>query len=111
MSSILKEQEINRFLSDIEHTFPNFVAGIICDKHGFPLGSKIPKGFHIDENTMALSSITNNRDFINDNRFVKVNRALDKSENVRLFLLLDKTNQYINRFKELNKIIQTQNLF
>ncbi len=111
MGSILKEEEINNFLSDVEHTFPNFIAGIICDKNGFPLGSKIPKGFHIDENTMALSSIADKRDFINDNRYVKVNRALDKFENIRLFLLLDKTNQYISRFKELNKIIETQNIF
>lgn len=111
MEKVINEQEVNQFLSQVENTFPNFVAGIITDRNGFPIGLKIPNNIHIDENDLALSAITSNRDFIKDDRFLKVKRSLDKKNNVRLFLLLDKSSQYINRFKHLKDIIDTQKLF
>ena len=111
MEKIINQAEVNHFLSQIEGNFPNFVAGVVCDNDGFMIGSKIPKNFHINENALALSAIAGNRDFIRDARFMKVKRDLNKKENIKLFVLLEKSNRYINRFKELNEIIEQQDLF
>jgi len=111
MEKVLKQHEVNYFLSEIESTFPNFVAGIVCDRHGFPIASRMPKNFHIQENQMALTAIAGNREFIDDPRLMKVKRDLNSKKNVKLLILLDKQNQYINRFKALNAIIERQNLF
>ena len=111
MEKVLKQREVNYFLSEIESTFPNFVAGIVCDRDGFPIASKVPSNFHIHENQMALTAIAGNREFINDPKLMKVKRDLDHNKNVKLLILLDKQSQYINRFKALNAIIEKQNLF
>ena len=112
MESLLKEQDINIFLNKIERNFPNFVAGIITDKHGFPLASKIPKNFGIPETELALSAITTEeRAFIKDRNFLKVKRNLGDSNDIVLFLLLQKTNKYANRFKILNEIVKNQTFF
>ena len=60
---------------------------------------------------MALSAIAKDRDFIGDPNLMKVKRNIDKAKNIKLFMLLDKSSKYINRFKELKNIIETQNLF
>lgn len=111
MESVLREQDINYFLTEIERAFPNFIAGVITDRNGFPIGSKIEKDFQIQENELALFAIAGNRDFIEDSEYIKVWRNLDKSKDIKLFLLLHKSSQYIHRFKKLNKIIDTQVLF
>ena len=111
MEKIINQAEVNQFLSQIEGNFPNFVAGIVCDNDGFMIGSRVPKNFHIHENALALSAIAGDRDFIQDPRFMKVKRDLNTQENIKLFVLLEKSNRYINRFKELNEIIEQQNLF
>jgi len=111
MEKVLKQHEVNYFLSEIESTFPNFVAGIVCDGDGFPIATRMPRNFHIHENQMALSAIAGNREFINDPGLMKVKRDLDHNKNVKLLILLDKQNRYINRFKALNEIIEKQNLF
>jgi hypothetical protein len=111
VEKIINQLEVNNFLSQIEGNFPNFVAGVVCDNDGFMIGAKVPKNFHIHENALALSAISGNRDFINDPRLMKVKRDLSSKENIKLFVLLEKSNRYINRFKELNEIIDQQNLF
>lgn len=112
MESILKEQDINIFLNKIERNFPNFVAGIITDKNGFPIASKIPKNFGIPENELALSAITSEeRTFIKNQNFLSVKRNLGESNDIVLFLLLQKTNKYVNRFKFLNEMVKNQTFF
>ena len=111
LENLITENMVDSFMSEIELIFPNFVAGVLCDNHGFPIASKVPKNFHIRENELALSAIAGKRTIINDPRFMKVKRAVDKGKNVRLLLLLEKSNSYINRFKELRKIIDAQDLF
>ena len=106
----MSEQDINYFLNEIENNFPNFVAGVITDRHGFPLASKIPVNFHINEKELALLAISGGQDFINDSRLIKVKRNLDKAKNIKLLFLL-KSKGYINHFKNLKEIIKRQNLF
>ena len=106
----MSEQDINYFLNEIENNFPNFVAGVITDRHGFPLASKIPVNFHINEKELALLAISGGQDFINDSRLIKVKRNLDKAKNIKLLFLL-KSKGYINHFKNLKEIIERQNLF
>ncbi|TFF96399.1 MAG: hypothetical protein EU544_00745 [Promethearchaeota archaeon] len=111
MEKLIKKQDVNNFLSEIKQTFPNFVAGILCDNHGFPIASKVPKNFHIKENQLALSAIAKNRDFIQDKNFMKVKRSIDKYKKVKLFLLLEKTHKYVSRFKALKELIENQSIF
>ena len=111
MKNILSEQEIDGFLTQIKNIFPNFVASVVCDNNGFPIAAKVPKNFHIHENIMALSALTEDRELIKDTGLMKVRRDVGGSKNVKLFLLLEKTNKYVNRFKALSSILRTQSLF
>jgi len=111
LGSILNQDDVNYFLTKIEKKFPNFVAGVITDRHGFPLASKISKKLWVLENTLALSAITKNRDFIEDSKLIQVKRDLDKNKNYRLMILLEKSKEHKNRLKPLKTLIKTQELF
>ena len=111
MGNILNQDDVNYFLTRIEKNYPNFVAGIITDKHGFPVASKISKKLWVLENTLALSAITKNRDFLEDSKLVQIKRDLDKNKNYRLMILLEKSKDHKNSKKTLKTLIKTQNLF
>ena len=42
---LINQVEDNYFLQRIKNNFPNFVAGVITDKNGCPIGSEISKRF------------------------------------------------------------------
>jgi hypothetical protein len=111
VDNLINESEVNYFLYRIEKNFPNFVAGIITDKHGFPVASKISKKLWILENTLALSAITKKSEFIQDSKLVQIKRNLDKSKNYKLLVLLDKSKEYKSRLKPLKSLIKSQELF
>ncbi|MFW9987035.1 MAG: hypothetical protein ACFFC3_00065 [Candidatus Odinarchaeota archaeon] len=111
LDSLINESEVKYFLYRIEKNFPNFVAGIITDRHGFPVASKISKKLWVLENTLALSAITKNRDFIEDSQLIKVKRDLDKSKNYKLMILLEKSKENKSRIKLLKSLIKSQELF
>ncbi|MFX1327287.1 MAG: hypothetical protein ACFE91_03980 [Promethearchaeota archaeon] len=111
MDNLINESEVNYFLYRIEKNFPNFVAGIITDKHGFPVASKISKNLWILENTLALSAITKNREFIQDSKLIQIKKDLDKSKNYKLLILLEKSKDYRNRLRPLKNLIKSQELF
>ena len=111
MNSLINESEVKYFLYRIEKNFPNFVAGIITDRHGFPVASKISKKLWVLENTLALSAITKNRDFMEDSQLIKIKRNLDKSKNYKLMILLEKSKEYKSRLKPLKTLIKSQELF
>ena len=91
--------------------FPNFIAGVLCDRNGFMIASKVPQNFHIHENILALSAISNKREFIEENGYLKIKRDLDRSKDIKLLLLLEKPHNKIAYFKRLKKFIDTQGLF
>ena len=111
VNKLLKQQDVKGLLSKIKETFPNFVAGIITDRNGFPIATELPEKFHIRENQLALNAITKQRDFIQDSNFMQVKREFGKNEDVKMLLLLQKSHKYIHRFKRFKKILKTQNLF
>lgn len=111
MEKLINQLDVNYFLSEIKQIFPNFVAGVLCDRHGFLIASKIPQNFHIQENILALSAISNKRDFIEENGYLKVKRDLDGSKDIKLLLLLKKSHNNITCFKRLKRFIETQGLF
>jgi len=111
MDKLINESEVNYFLYRIEKNFPSFVAGIITDKHGFPVASKISKKLWILENTLALSAIVKKGDFIEDSKLVQIKKNLDKSKNYKLLVLLEKSKEYRSRMKPLKSIIKSQELF
>ena len=110
-NSIINESEVKYFLYRIEKNFPNFVAGVITDRHGFPVASKISKKLWILENTLALSAIAKNRDYIEDNKLVQIKKDLDKAKNYKLLILLEKTKDYKSRMKPLKDLLKSQELF
>jgi hypothetical protein len=75
------------------------------------IASKIPQNFHIQENILALSAISNKRDFIEENGYLKVKRDLDTSKDIKLLLLLERSHNNLNCYKKLKKFIQAQSLF
>ncbi|MFX1338394.1 MAG: hypothetical protein ACFFDK_07280 [Promethearchaeota archaeon] len=111
MEKLIKQSDVNYFLSEIEQIFPNFVAGVLCDHHGFPIASRIPQNFHIQENVLALSAISNKRDFIKEKSYLKIKSDIDTSKDIKLLLLLEKPNNNMNCYKRLKKFIKTQSLF
>ncbi|MHA2392875.1 MAG: hypothetical protein ACXAEX_13085 [Promethearchaeota archaeon] len=111
MGNILNQDEINYFLYRVEKNFPNFVAGIITDRHGFSVGSKISKKLWVLENTLALSAITKKNGFIEDANLIQIKRDLDKSKNYKLMVLLEKSKDYKSRLKPLKALIKSQELF
>ena len=111
MEKLINQSDVNYFLSEIKRMIPSFVAGILCDRHGFMIGSKVPQDFHIQENILALSAISNRRDFIEENGYLKVKTDLDKSKDIKLMVLLEKSHKNIANFKKLRKLIETQGLF
>ena len=111
MERLIKQSDVNYFLSEIEQIFPNFVAGVLCDHHGFPIASKIPQNFHIQESILALSAICDKKNLLKGNGYIKVKRDLDKSKNIKLLLLLDKSKRRYKNFKRLKELIVTQDIF
>ena len=111
MEKLINQMDVNYFLSEIKQMFPNFIAGVLCDRHGFMIASQIPQDFPIQENILALSAISNKQDFIEENGYLKVKRDLDKSKEIKLMLLLEKSSKNITCFKKLKKLIETQSLF
>jgi hypothetical protein len=109
---LVKQTEVNYFLHRIKKNFPNFVAGVITDRNGFPIGANISKRLWIHENTLALSAIAKNREFsIKDPNLVQLKFDIDKSKRYRLFLLLEKSKTYKDGIKPLKEIIRSQELF
>ncbi|TXT61159.1 MAG: hypothetical protein BAJALOKI3v1_820014 [Promethearchaeota archaeon] len=111
MKDVINSTQICHFLDDVEHNFPNFVAAVISDSDGLPIGSKIPKGFQYQENILALEAITRNKGFLENSNYIKVKVALNEDKSVRLLLLLNKPKNYLNGFKNLKRIVQRQMLF
>ena len=111
MKSILSQNQVSQFLTKITQTFPNFIAGIITDKHGFPIASKLPDTFPYDENIFALEAISSKKSFINHSKYVKVKRSLNNDKTIRLLLILRKPNIHVYAYKDLKNIIKRQALF
>lgn len=111
LEDIIHQEDVNYFLSKVEQIFPTFVAGILCDHHGFPIASKIPHNFHIKEASLALSAISNDIDNDYTSRYFKVIRDLNKSKNIKMLLLLERPIMHNKSFKRLKKLIKRQNFF
>ena len=110
-SKLVRETEVNYFLHRIKKMFPNFVAGVICDRNGFPVGSKISKRLWVHEHRLSLLAISNNKELLNDPDLVQLKLDIDKEKNYKIFVLLEKTKQYKNGMRTLKNIIKTQDLF
>ncbi|MFX0008068.1 MAG: hypothetical protein ACFFA7_03595 [Promethearchaeota archaeon] len=111
MDKLINQSEVNYFLYRIEKNFPSFVAGVITDRHGFPIASKISKKLWVLENTLALSAIVKKGGFIEDPHLVQIKRDLDKTKNYKLLVLLDKSKEYKSRLRPLKGLIKSQELF
>jgi hypothetical protein len=111
LKTIITQNQVSQFLTKITQSFPNFIAGIITDKHGFPIASKFPNTFPYDENILALEAISRKKSFINHSKYVKVKRTLNKEGSIQLLLILRKPNIHVYAYKDLKNIIERQALF
>ena len=107
---IISQEMVDSFLGKIKNNFPNFVAGILTDEHGFPIASKIPKNANIKEDHLALSAISES-DFIDFSKYQKVVKEIGKKEKVKLLVILEKSARYLHKFKDFNNIIKKQSPF
>lgn len=111
---LINQIEVNYFLHRIKKYFPNFVAGVITDWNGFPIGSTISKRLWIHENTLALWAVSKNKenkDLIKDPNLVQLKFDIDKRKKYKLFILLEKSKSYKNGVKPLKDLIKNQELF
>ncbi|NHJ24609.1 MAG: hypothetical protein EAX89_08540 [Candidatus Lokiarchaeota archaeon] len=113
---LINQTEVNYFLFRIKKNFPNFVAGVITDRNGFPIGSEISKRLWIHENRLALWAVSKskeNKDLINDPNLIQLKFDIDKAKRYKLFILLERNGNgsIKNGMKPLKEIIKTQELF
>ncbi|MBD3195243.1 MAG: hypothetical protein GF317_09320 [Candidatus Lokiarchaeota archaeon] len=108
---LISHSQVSYFLNKVIQNFPNFAAGVVADKNGFPLASKITHNFPYREQDLALEAIADERNFIPSSQYVKVKRSLNQNGTIKLLLILHKPNQYVNGFKKLKNIIRRQILF
>ena len=109
---LINQNEVNYFLNRVKKHFPNFVAGVITDRNGFPIGSSISNRLWVHENTLALWAISKNKErIIKDPNLVQLKFNIDKKKKYKLFILLEKTKAYKNGLKPLKEIIKSQELF
>ncbi|TXT67094.1 MAG: hypothetical protein BAJALOKI1v1_190037 [Promethearchaeota archaeon] len=111
MKKLITQKEVSQFLTTITNNFPNFLAGIITDRHGFPIASKLTQNFPYKENTLALEAISREKSFITHSNYIKVKRTLNEQESIKLLLILKKPNVHIYAYNDLKRIIRRQNLF
>ncbi len=107
MKDLVSEDNLNVFIQKIHQVFPNLVAGVIADKHGLPIASKIHPQLNTNEQMLSLEAVAEGRRIVNVEPYQKVVRRL--SENVNLMMLLQKSHQNLHRFKELNRILERDN--
>ena len=94
-------------MGEIEGIFPNMVAGVITDRHGFPMATNMkPTPKPLDEELLALSAVSD-RKLLDLSDYHKVVRPL--SHNVRLMVLLEKTYANLHRFKAFNRMLEEKN--
>jgi hypothetical protein len=109
---LINQTEVNYFLHQIKSNFPNFVAGVITDHNGFPIGSHISKRLWVHENTLALWAISKNKELIiRDPNLVQLKFNIDKAKRYKLFILLEKSKNHKSKLKRLKQIIKSQKLF
>ncbi len=95
----------------IKNLFPNFLAGIITDHHGFPISTHITNKIKMKENELALQAISNRFSLSDDLSITKIKVNLDKTKNIKLLLLIETPNNYILGLSNLRKMIKSQVLF
>ncbi|MFX0075986.1 MAG: hypothetical protein ACFE96_11120 [Candidatus Hermodarchaeota archaeon] len=111
---LINQIEVNYFLSQIKKNFPHFVAGVITDKNGFPIGSEISKRLWIHENKLALWAVSKNKenkDLLNDPNLEQLKFDIDKAKRIKLFILLEKSKMNKSGVKPLKTLIRAQELF
>lgn len=111
---LINQTEVNYFLFRIKKNFPNFVASVITDRNGFPIGSEISKRLWIKENRLALWAVSKskeNKDLANDPNLIQLKFDIDKAKRYKLFILLEKNGSIKNFVKPLKKLIKNQELF
>lgn len=109
---LINQTEVNYFLHRVKNNFPNFIAGVITDRNGFPIGSHISKRLWVHENTLALWAISKNKELvIREPNLVQLKFDIDKGKRYKLFILIEKSKNHKAKLKILKRIIKTQELF
>ena len=107
----VNEKGMNEFINKCHSIFPTMVAGVLTDRHGFPIASKIhPKleGMNVDEQLLCLEAVAEGkRTIVDTSNYHKIVKSL--SRNVNLMLLLDKTYANLHRFKQFKAFLADNN--
>jgi hypothetical protein len=105
MSNLVNSQMLEQFMGEVKQIFPSMIAGVIADRHGLVMHSKIesPK---LDEEMLAVSAITD-RPILDLSDYHKVVRPLGM--NARIMVLLEKSYSNLHRFKQFNEVLNSKN--
>ncbi|GAB4319388.1 MAG: hypothetical protein Kow0069_22880 [Promethearchaeota archaeon] len=59
----ITENDVERFLDEVEDAFPTFVGGVVADENGFLVGGRLKRGLErrLDEESLALAAVANRR--------------------------------------------------
>ena len=115
-SFVISNTQADYFLYEVEKKLSShYHAGIICDKDGFIISSRIPKknSQQLRASEIALTAIADKKKKEKNSEYVEVIRDLDDNSNVLLVLLLkrDRYDRILNQYRELNKILTLQDIF
>ena len=109
---LINQSEVNYFLYRVKNNFPNFVAGVITDRNGFPIGSQISKRLWVHENTLALWAISKNKELIiREPNLVQLKFNIDKNKKYKLYILVEKSKNHKAKLKILKRMLKSQKLF
>ncbi len=108
---IIKQSEVDSFLIRIKNIFPNCIAGIICDHHGFPISSQIADKVNMKENELALLAISNRISLNKKLKISKIKLDLDEEKKIKLLLLIEGTNKNLCGIADLRNIVKNQLIF
>ncbi|MHA1725400.1 MAG: hypothetical protein ACTSXH_11230 [Promethearchaeota archaeon] len=111
VDKIIKQSEVDSFLIRIKNIFPNCIAGIICDHHGFPISSQITDKVKMKENELALLAISNRNTLNKKLKISKIKLDLDAEKKIKLLLLIKGPKRSLHGMADLRKIVKNQIMF
>jgi hypothetical protein len=107
MNEFLDRRSLETFICEASDAFPKCLGGVLVDKHGFVISSKI-QSREFDENELALQAISN-RKIVDMKNYIPVIKDLD--ENNRLMLIIERDNKNLSSYRKLNQVLRERNPF
>ncbi len=107
MTHLVNAQMLNSFIDKIHKACPTMIAGVIADKHGLPMASKIHPQMPVSEQLLSLEAVAEGRTIVNTKGLEKIVHSL--SGDVKLMMLLQRSGSNVQRMRDLHEVILREN--